>query len=159
MATTNTDGDSYSRGFYVYTSRQVRFFLWVTFLTVCMSCFYFILDFYFKIYAPKSIEYSEPCAIKLSMKIILAVFITPFCSFVYRRMKFDISQIFLHTFFFLVGSILLVMSMQTGKVRYYMVGYTLIKSSYVIFWTLVFKWVISYTNYWRYLSISKSLFN
>lgn len=152
---TSIEGDNYSRPFSIYSCKQIKFYLWVIFLLVCMSGFYFILDFYFKVYSPKGVDYYDPSPKKLILKIIILAILTPICSFTYKRMKYDICQIFLHTFFVLMGSILMVMSMQTGKAHYYMLGYAFIKSSYVLFTMMLIKWLIPYTNYWRYLSISK----
>lgn len=112
MATTQVDGDDYfSRGPTIYTTKQVRFYFVTCFLLVCMSGFYFILDFYFKFYTPKGMEYGDTCGLKLMMKLALLLILVPFTSFTFKRMKIDVMLIFLHTFFFLLGSILLVMSM------------------------------------------------
>jgi hypothetical protein len=95
MSSNYTEGDDYLAYFQVYTTKQVKFFSITSLMMIVLSAFYFILDFYFKFYTPKEIEYTELRQYWTIIKIVLIALLVPLCSYTYQRVKFDVMLAFL----------------------------------------------------------------
>lgn len=128
-----------------------------------MSKAYFTMEFLFAYYAPKGVVAGAICLTKLTIQCLTLIVVMPIGSFTYSRLTKDIFLILAHSFVFLVGAILFLSALLGNSKNMYLVAYFLIRVGFALYVSLTFKFLTSYTNCWRYQSISKqegdSLFN
>lgn len=120
-----------------------------------MSRSFSTIDFFFSYYAPKNVIVEDLSLTKTIIRCLAALAVVPIGSFTFRNIKSDIFLILMHTLFYLLGSILFVSGILGGGKVIFIVGYGFIKVAFALFSSLTLKFLVSYTNCWRYLSFSK----
>ena len=94
---------------------------------------------------------------KIILRCVAILAVMPIGSFTYKNIKSDIFLILMHTLFYLLGSIFFISGILGGGKFIFLVGYLFLKIAYALFTSLTLKFLLSYTNCWRYLSLSKQL--
>ena len=141
---------------WVYSATQVKFFGLVCVLLILMHRSFCTVDFFFSYYTPKGVTSEDLSLAKLLIRCLAGLLIIPIGSFTFRNIKSDIFLILVQTLFFLVGSILFVTGILGAGRFTFVVGYFFVKVAFALFVSLALKYMVSYTNSWRYLGACKT---
>lgn len=156
----HTKGDAEQANNYlrhwIYSGSQVKFYCLICISLILMSRCYSTIEFFFSYYAPKGVAINDLSFVKILIKCSAVLAIMPIGSLTFKNIKSDIFLILMNTLFYLLGSIFFITGILGGGKTVFIIGYFFVKVACGLFTSLTLKFMVSYTNCWRYLSLSKS---